>query len=138
MAQVITCFYRQNAADVVRVILTSQELVDAEFSTPCFARLQMADSSLDDFFAKKDKSKKGKKKPTTNEDLVKQLEDPAKQAEKPKKEKEKVSNPATTGVNIKIIDQVSTGCCQDSDYLWTLFRMIMIGKMLTTRRITLA
>jgi len=52
----------------------------------------MADSSLDDFFAKKDKSKKGKKKFTTPDELAKQLEEGKNIIEKPKKEKEKTSS----------------------------------------------
>lgn len=102
----------------------------------------MADSSLDDFFAKKDKSKKGKKKPTTNDDLVKQLEDPAKQVEvKPKKEKEKSANPVTTGVNIKILDQVrvSAGCCACMFlHVSRVSFRTTSGKMSTRRRTTAA
>lgn len=71
----------------------------------------MADSSLDDFFAKKDKSKKSKKKYTliSPDEMVKQLEETGKQNEKqPKKEKEK-TDPRTgiqSQVNLKLLEQV--------------------------------
>ena len=49
----------------------------------------MADDSLDDFFAKKDKSKKkGKAKVTPGDILAKQEEKPKKKTKKPKEEKQ--------------------------------------------------
>jgi len=67
----------------------------------------MADSSLDDFFAKKDKSKKGKKKLNATEELAKKPEELGKIIEKPKKEKEKSNVTTTTGGvnNLNILDQ---------------------------------
>lgn len=75
----------------------------------------MADSSLDEFFAKKDKSKKGKSgksKYTTTETIAKKLEESGKKAETlttPKKEKEKnniVSNTQTT-LSIPLLEEDS-------------------------------
>lgn len=49
----------------------------------------MADSSLDDFFAKKDKNKRTKKKNITTDEIAKKLEESAKRAEKLRKSKDK-------------------------------------------------
>jgi len=52
----------------------------------------MADSSLDDFFKRKDKNKKSKKKNiTTTEDIAKRLEESGKRIEKQRKNKEKTN-----------------------------------------------
>ncbi|KAI1280331.1 hypothetical protein HDE_13667 [Halotydeus destructor] len=59
----------------------------------------MAD--LDDFFAKKDAKKKGKKNTVTTDELAKKLQEPEKRVEKPKKEKEKTST--TTPVNNLVV-----------------------------------
>jgi len=50
----------------------------------------MAD--LDDFFAKKDKNKKTKKKVTAAEDITKLQDESNKQVDKPRKEKEKTTS----------------------------------------------
>lgn len=70
----------------------------------------MADSSLDDFFAKKDKNKKTKKKGGVDEGS-KRIDDLGKiTAEKPKKEKERpAANNAATRLT-KAVDQVNGGC----------------------------
>ena len=64
----------------------------------------MADS-LDEFFAKKDKSKKGKKKNVTPDDIAKQLEE-GRKFEKMKKDKDK-TNLSSGILNSNILDQVS-------------------------------
>lgn len=65
----------------------------------------MADS-LDEFFAKKDKSKKGKKKNVTPDDIAKQLEE-GRKFEKMKKDKDK-TNLSSGVLNSNILDQVSS------------------------------
>ena len=65
----------------------------------------MADS-LDEFFAKKDKSKKGKKKNVTPDDIAKQLEE-GKKFEKMKKDKDK-TNLSSGILSSNILDQVSS------------------------------
>lgn len=65
----------------------------------------MADS-LDEFFAKKDKSKKGKKKNVTPDDIAKQLEE-GRKFEKMKKDKDK-TNLSSGILNSNILDQVSS------------------------------
>jgi putative uncharacterized protein (fragment) len=68
----------------------------------------MAEASLDDFFAKKDKSKKTKKKYSTPEDLAKKLEESGKGGEKKKKDKDKGSNSNINVIsNLKLLEQVS-------------------------------
>ena len=63
----------------------------------------MADSSLDDFFAKKDKSKKkNKAKYTATDILAKQGEEPKKPViEKKKKEKEREKSDQPTNTSVK-------------------------------------
>ena len=63
----------------------------------------MADS-LDDFFAKKDKSKKTKKKNITTEDMAKKLEETAKRTDKSRKIKEKTNNtnPLITNIDVQV------------------------------------
>ena len=67
----------------------------------------MAETSLDDFFAKKDKSKKTKKKYSTPIDLAKKLEESGKCIEKKKKDKEKGSNSNLNVISgLKLLEQV--------------------------------
>jgi len=64
----------------------------------------MADSSLDDFFAKKDKNKKSKKKNITTEEIGKKLEESGRKFEKQKKNKEK-TNTTQSAINVNILEQ---------------------------------
>lgn len=67
----------------------------------------MADSSLDDFFAKKDKSKKkSKASKITPDDILSKSEEPMKKEKKSKKEKTKSQTPksATDTIAVGVID----------------------------------
>lgn len=94
----------------------------------------MADTSLDDFFAKKDKSKKKSKskiKYTTTDTIAKNLEDGGKKIEKVvKKEKEKnvpsvvgLSSTSTTSSNIsqQAAEDVTVSILEENDEEWHEF-----------------
>jgi hypothetical protein len=59
----------------------------------------MADSSLDDFFAKKDKSKKSKKKNLTTDEIAKKLEESGKKSEKLRKNIKEKTNQTVLNTN---------------------------------------
>lgn len=70
----------------------------------------MADTSLDDFFAKKDKSKKAKKKFTTSEQIAKKLEESGKKSTEmaSKKEKDKPIQQTPASTITQIAEQASS------------------------------
>lgn len=97
----------------------------------------MADS-LDEFFAKKDKTRRGKKKNVTPEEIAKELEVGGRKSDKGQKDKDKSS--AVPIVNLKILDAVRAIALKtrSSDFSYIIFsffsKKMKNGKILKKRR----